>query len=393
VGNRLANPTAPPTSGMGLGLMSLSDVKPGDGTECIATIRAALDADVSLFETADFYGMGYNELLLRDALRGHPRDRVQINIKFGVLRDPDGGFHGVDTRPEAVKTSIGYTLRRIGTDYIDTYRPAGLSPGVPVEETVGAIADLVTAGYVRHVGLSQVDQATLRRAAAVHPIGDMQIGYSLVSHGFEAQLLQTARELGVGITALALLFSGPPEVSAHTTGPAPRDASLRAPGEAGSTPEQNRELAATLHAIAAEAGATPPQIAIAWAMAHGPDIIPLVDVRHRDRLAEALGALRLRISQPQLARIDAAATRVPPIRPAGPEPIQHGRQRGPTPLTRREKEVLDLVVAGLTNRGIAKWLGISERTAREHVARILLKLQVRSRVEAAVIATQWRLAR
>lgn len=364
--------------GTGLGLMSMSGPKPADEGDVAATIRAALNVGISMFETADFYGMGHNELLLHDALRGRSRDEVQISIKFGMLCDPSGSIHGSGTCPEAVKASLAYTLRRLGTDYVDTYRPARLSPGAPAEDTVAAIAELVKAGYVRRIGLPRVDPETLRRAVAVHPISDLQIEYSTDSHGFDGSLLRTARKLGVRITAFAKLFSDPTAVSAET---ARRPASGR-----------SRELAAVLKNVAEEADATVAQVATAWAMSYGSDVIPLIGACQPDQLADALGAVRLRLSESQLARINAVApARSLPARAGEPESAAGGRQLEPGRLSRREAEVLDLVATGQTNRGIARRLGISERTAREHVARILLKLGVSSRVEAAVLATRWRL--
>src|SRR6476660_1949290 len=192
----------PSTAPIGLGLMGMSDLYgPADDAESVATIQAALDAGVTLLDTGDFYGMGHNELLLREALSSRNRDNAVISVKFGVLRGPDGSWNVVDTRPVAIKNALAYTLRRIGTDHVDIYRPARLDPNVPVEDTIGALADLVQAGYIRHIGLSEVGVDTLRRAAAVHPIADLQIEYSLISRGIEADILPTARALGIGITA------------------------------------------------------------------------------------------------------------------------------------------------------------------------------------------------
>ncbi len=201
--------TGPDVSVVGLGCMGMSGIYgPSDRAESIATIHAAIAAGITLLDTGDFYGMGHNELLIRDALSGVPRDAVQISVKFGALRGPDGAWLGYDSRPAAVRNFLTYSLQRLGTDYIDIYRPARLDPGVPIEETVGAIADLIKGGYVRHVGLSEVGAATLRRAAAVHPIVDLQIEYSLISRGIEAQILPTCRELGIDITAYGVLSRG-----------------------------------------------------------------------------------------------------------------------------------------------------------------------------------------
>src|SRR5213082_3702595 len=200
----------PVVSRAGLGLMGMSGIYgEADDQESLATIHAALDAGITLLDTGDFYGMGHNELLLRDALRrGIPRDKVFIQVKFGGQRDPSGAFIGHDARPAAAKNSLAYTLTRLGTDYVDLYQPARLAPQVPIEETVGAIAEMVQAGYVRHIGLSEVGAETIRRAHAVHPISDLQIEYAVITRGIEDEILPTCRELGIGITAYGVLSRG-----------------------------------------------------------------------------------------------------------------------------------------------------------------------------------------
>jgi len=188
--------------------MGMSDFYgPADDRESVATIQAALDAGITLLDTGDYYGMGHNELLIREALRGR-RERAIISVKFGAMRDPSGAWLGMDARPTAVKNFLAYTLRRLGTDYVDIYRPGRLDPAVPIEETVGAIADAIKAGHVRHVGLSEVGADTLRRAHQTHPISDLQIEYSLISRDLEAAILPAARALGVGITAYGVLSRG-----------------------------------------------------------------------------------------------------------------------------------------------------------------------------------------
>ena len=297
----------PRVSEIGLGLMGMSALYgPADEAESIATIQAALDAGITLLDTGDWYGMGHNELLLRDALRGRNRDQAVISVKFGLLRDPAGQILGIDGRPAAVKTSLAYTLRRLGTDYVDIYRPARLDPAVPIEETVGAIADMVRAGYVRHVGLSEVGADTLRRAHAVHPIADLQIEYSLISRGIEGEILPTCRELGIGITAYGVLSRG--LLSGHWS-PERAGASdfrSRLPRFAGDNLAHNLALVEALREAAAAHGATAAQAAVAWVLSRGPDIVPLVGARRRDRLAESLGCLDLHLSPEDLARIEQA---------------------------------------------------------------------------------------
>ncbi|WP_211453957.1 aldo/keto reductase [Collimonas antrihumi] len=300
--------TGPQSSVIGLGCMGMSDLYgPADETESIATLHAAIDAGVNLLDTGDFYGMGHNEMLIRDALRTRNRDQVLLSVKFGGMRDPAGNWSGIDGRPEAVKNFLAYTLRRLGTDHVDIYRPARLDPAVPIEETVGAIADMVKAGYVRHIGLSEVGAQTLRRAQAVHPISDLQIEYSLMSRGIEAEILPVCRELGIGITAYGVLSRG--LISGHWGKDkvlAPNDFRGRNPRFTGDNLAHNLALLEALHVIAADKQATVAQIAIAWVMSRGADIVPLVGARRRDRLAESLGALNIQLSADDLVRIEAA---------------------------------------------------------------------------------------
>ena len=295
----------PVVSRAGLGLMSMSGVYgQADDHESIATIRAALDAGITLLDTGDFYGMGHNELLLRDALRGIPRDSVFIQVKFGGQRDPSGAFIGHDASPVGMKNSLAYTLTRLGTDYVDLYQPARLDPRVPIEDTVGAIAEMIQAGYVRHIGLSEVGAQTIRRAHAVHPIAALQIEYSLMSRGIEAEILPTVRELGISVTAYGILSRG--LLSSATARLAPGDPRTRFPRFAGENHVRNLELLATLEAIAADLGMTAAQLAIAWVASRGEDIIPLIGTKRRERLAEALKGLDLTLSTDQLAAVEAA---------------------------------------------------------------------------------------
>jgi aryl-alcohol dehydrogenase-like predicted oxidoreductase len=303
-------------SPIGLGAMGMSDLYgAADEAESIATIRAALDAGVTLIDTGDFYGMGHNELLVREALRGRPREQVAISVKFGALRDPAGAWLGPDGRPAAVKTSLAYTLRRLGTDHVDVYRPARLDPAVPIEETVGAIAEMVRAGHVRHIGLSEVGAETLRRARAEHPICDLQIEYSLLTRGIEADLLPACRALGVGVTAYGVLARG--LLGGRWTRDralAPEDFRHTVPRFRGDNLERNLALVEALRAVAEPMGAGVAQVAIAWVLSRGEDIVPLVGARRREQLAEALGALDLALTPDDLARIERA---VPPGAVAG----------------------------------------------------------------------------
>jgi aryl-alcohol dehydrogenase-like predicted oxidoreductase len=306
--SRTLGTAGPTVSALGLGLMGMSDMYgPADRAESIATVHAALDAGITLLDTGDFYGMGHNEMLLREALAGRPREQALISVKFGVMRDPGGALAGIDARPAAVRNFLTYSLRRLGTDYVDIYRPARLDPAVPIEETVGAIADMVKAGYVRHIGLSEVGPDTLRRAAAVHPIADLQIEYSLFSRGIEAAILPTARELGIGITAYGVLSRG--LLSGHWTAErnrATRDFRTASPRFTDGNVERNLALVEALRAVAERKGITVAQAAIAWVASRGEDIVPLIGARRRDRLAESLGALGATLTAGDLTAIEAA---------------------------------------------------------------------------------------
>ncbi|HMH94705.1 MAG TPA: aldo/keto reductase [Streptosporangiaceae bacterium] len=303
----------PQVSRVGLGLMGMSGIYgPADEAESIATIRAALDAGITLLDTGDFYGMGHNELLLRDALRGVDRSSVFIQVKFGGQRDPGGAFVGYDASPAAVKNFLAYSLTRLGTDYVDLYQPARLDPRVPIEDTVGAIAELIQAGYVRYAGLSEMGAATIRRAHAVHPVSGLQIEYSLMSRGIEASVLPAVRELGISVTAYGILSRGLLAAGARQIGEG--DPRQRFPRFQGENLRRNLGLLAAVEKLGGETGATPAQLAFAWALSRGPDIIPLIGTKRRDRLAEALGALELRLGAGELAALEAA---VPPGEVAG----------------------------------------------------------------------------
>ncbi len=299
----------PQVSRLGLGLMGMSGIYgTADDAESIATIHAALDAGITLLDTGDFYGMGHNEMLLREALRGVDRGSVFIGVKFGGQRDPRGAFIGQDTSPAAVKNSLAYSLGRLGTDYVDLYQPARLDPRVPIEDTVGAIAEMIEAGFVRYLGLSEVGADTIRRAHAVHPVTALQIEYSLMSRGIEAQILPAVRDLGIGVTAYGILSRGLlSTASAREIGPG--DPRSRFPRFQGENLQRNLELLTGLEDIARRHGVTTAQLAIAWVRSRGPDIVPLLGTKRRDRLAEALGTVDLELTPGDLAALEAAVPR------------------------------------------------------------------------------------
>jgi aryl-alcohol dehydrogenase-like predicted oxidoreductase len=296
--------------------MGMSDLYgPADEKESIATIHAALDAGITLLDTGDYYGMGHNEMLIRDALRGRKRESVVLSVKFAALRDPKGAWLGVDARPAAVKNFLAYSLRRLGTDYIDIYRPGRFNPAVPIEETVGAIAEMIQAGHVRYVGLSEVGADTLEKAHAVHPISDLQIEYSLISRGIEREILPTLRSLGVGLTAYGVLSRG--LLSGHWSADRPAgkgDFRQFLPRFTGENLTRNLQLVEVLRAMASAKGASVAQLAIAWALSRGDDVVPLVGARRRERLTEALGALDVTLTTEDLAQLENA---VPPDAAAG----------------------------------------------------------------------------
>jgi aryl-alcohol dehydrogenase-like predicted oxidoreductase len=298
----------PLVSAIGLGCMGMSGTyAPVDDRESIATVHAALDAGVTLLDTGDFYGMGHNELLIRDALSARERGEALISVKFGALRGPDNRFAGNDTRPAAVANFLAYSLRRLGTDHIDIYRPARLDPDVPIEETVGAIAELVAAGYVRQIGLSEVGAQTLRRAQAVHPICDVQLEYSLLARTIEDSVLPAARELGIAVTAYGVLTRG--LLSGNWSAGrelAPGDIRAHSPRYLGANLEHNLALVEAVAKVAAELGASLAQVAIAWVLSRGHDVVALVGASRRDRLADALGALSLTLDDDALAALEEA---------------------------------------------------------------------------------------
>jgi len=299
--------TGPEVSRIGLGCMAMSGAYgPADRNEAVATIHAALDAGVTLLDTGDFYGMGHNEMLIAEALKGVPRESYQLSVKFGALRDPGGGWLGNDARPQAVKTFLAYTLQRLGVDYIDIYRPARLDPRVPIEDTVGAIAECIAAGWVRHLGLSEVGPDTLRRAGAIHPVCDLQIEYALTTRNIEKAVLPACRELGIGLTVYGVFSRGLLTGGWQPGEAAPGDFRHHAPRFQGDAGAQNLDLAAELARMARQFGMTAGQLALAWVLAQGEDIVPLVGARRPDRLAEAVEALGTALTIEQLADLAAA---------------------------------------------------------------------------------------
>ncbi|MEU3937515.1 aldo/keto reductase [Streptomyces sp. NPDC029044] len=303
--------TGPQVSALGLGCMGMSALYgEADRAESVATIHAALEAGVTLLDTGDFYAMGHNEMLIGEALRAAPavrREQALVSVKFGALRGPDGSWLGYDGRPAAVKSFAAYSLQRLGVDHIDVYRLARLDPDVPIEDTVGAIAELVEKGYVRHIGLSEVGAETIRRAAATAPISDLQIEYSLISRGIEDAILPTTRELGIAITAYGVLSRG--LISGHFTADrqlGPGDFRAMSPRFQGDNLRHNLNLVEALRKIAEQKGVSVAQIAIAWVLSRGEDIVPLVGARRRDRLTEALGALDVTLEPADLAAIEEA---------------------------------------------------------------------------------------
>ena len=295
--------TGPTVFPLALGCMGMSGMYGNsEDDEGITTIHAALDQGVTLVDTGDFYGMGHNEMLIARALKGR-RDKALLSVKFGALRSPDGAWTGFDGRPASVKNFAAYSLTRMGVDHIDIYRPARLDPQVPIEDTIGAISELIKSGHVRSIGLSEVGVDTIRRAHAVHPICDLQIEYSLISRGPERDILPVLEELGIGVTAYGVLSRGLLSGSAPSGSGDFRSSLPRFRGE---NLARNQRLVDQLRKIASEKGMTPSQLAIAWVLAKGSSIVPVIGARKRRQLTEALGALQFELSEDDIARVEGA---------------------------------------------------------------------------------------
>jgi aryl-alcohol dehydrogenase-like predicted oxidoreductase len=294
--------TGPEVSPIGLGCMGMSGMYgASDEDEGVRTIHRAIERGVTLLDTGDFYGMGHNEMLVGRAIRGK-REQVKLSVKFGAQRGPDGSWLGFDARPAAVKTALAYTLKRLGVDHIDVYRPARLDPSVPIEDTVGAIAEMVKAGFVKHIGLSEVGVETIRRAHAVHPIVDLQIEHALVTRKPEQRIFPALRELGISATLYGVLSRGLLSGS-KSTGPGDFRAYL--PRFTGDAKTQNDGVVASIATFAKERGMTPSQLVIAWSRARCPDFITLVGSRTVAQLDEALGALEHPLSAADVTALEA----------------------------------------------------------------------------------------
>lgn len=286
---------------LGLGTMGMSIVRNPENS--IKTIHAALDAGITLFNTGEFYNASESELVVGQALKGVNHDNYFLSVKFGVLPSPEGGIYGLDVKPHNVKGHLTYSLRRLGLDYIDLYQPARQDTTVPVEELVGAMADLVKAGYIRHIGLSMVDAETLRRACKVHPIHTVEMEYSLVERGIEKELIATAEELGVKVLAFGTVGHGLLNDNLLNAPVDPRmGRGLLAPEHR----EQNLAMIRKVKEIADEKGVSLSQLALAWSLAKYDHVQSLVGTTNPVHLQEAIDALNIELSPEDITRMETA---------------------------------------------------------------------------------------
>ncbi|MFF2875026.1 aldo/keto reductase [Gottfriedia sp. NPDC057991] len=283
--------------GLGCGGM----INDANKSENIATIHEALDSGINHLNTADFYGFGKSEMVIGEALKGQKREKAFVSVKFGVLAAPNGSFYGLDVRPLSIKNYLTYTLKRLNLDYIDLYQPARIDLGIPVEETIGAISDLVKEGYVKQIGITQVDAETLRKANSVHPISFIETEYSLFNRSMEKEILPTARELGVGVVAFGAIAHG---LLSGTF--SKNNAKSYIPMFAEGNIDKNLELVEELRKIADEKNITIPQLALAWLSSKGDDIITLVGASRRTTLRDSLKSVDVKLSADDIERIEKA---------------------------------------------------------------------------------------
>jgi aryl-alcohol dehydrogenase-like predicted oxidoreductase len=296
--------SGPSVSALGLGCMGMSALYgPADEKESLATLHAALEAGINLLDTGDFYGMGHNESLVRQVIQDR-RDKAFVCVKFGAQRAPSGEFAGIDTRPVSVKNFLAYSLQRLGTDYIDLYQPARVDRSVPIEETVGAIAEMIKAGYVRYLGMSEASMETIERADRVYPVSALQIEYSIITRDIEGSVLPALRRLGIGVTAYGVLSRG--LLAGRTSNFGSGDFRAHLPRFTGENLQSNLKIIDALKKIAADRGVSVSQLCIAWALSRGEDIVPLIGARTRVQLQDALGAVEISLSATELEEIERA---------------------------------------------------------------------------------------